>query len=65
MNERTVGVTVMPEYLQCEGIEAVLDNLTRRARVNAVATSPYVMVEADESTGNREPPIDAGAGAVP
>ncbi|MCH7728329.1 MAG: hypothetical protein IH991_17905, partial [Planctomycetes bacterium] len=64
MNERTVGVTVMPEYLQSEGIEAVLDNLTRRARVNAVATSPYVMVEADESTGNREPPIDAGAGAV-
>src|SRR6187549_511874 len=31
---------------------------------NAVATSPYVMEPADEKTGSREPPDDAGAGAV-
>src|SRR5581483_9572998 len=30
----------------------------------AVATSPYVMAPADEKTGNREPPDDAGAGKV-
>lgn len=59
-----LGVTVMPEYIQTEGIEGVLDNLVRRAGVTAVATSPYVMAEADEKTGSREPPIDAGAGAV-
>lgn len=62
--ERLVGVTVLPEYLQSEGVERVLDNLIKRANVTAVATSPYVMVEADEQTGSREPPIDAGAGGV-
>ncbi len=62
--QRLVGVTVLPEYLQCEGVEAVLDNLVRRAGVNAVATSPYVMEEGNQNTGNREPPIDAGAGSV-
>jgi len=63
MNERIVGVTVMPEYFQNEGVERVLDNL-QRAGCNALATSPYVMEAAGESTGSREPPIDAGAGKV-
>jgi hypothetical protein len=58
------GVTVMPEYFQTEGVESVLDRLAGRARVNAVATSPYVMEPADDKTGSREPPVDAGAGAV-
>src|SRR6185436_14396814 len=34
------------------------------AGANAVTTSPYVMEAADERTGVREPPDDAGAGAV-
>jgi len=59
-----LGVTVMPEYIQTEGIEAVLDNLMARCGATAVATSPYVMTPADERTGSREPPVDAGAGAV-
>ena len=59
-----LGVTVMPEYIQTEGIDAVLDNLIGKAGATAVATSPYVMAPADEKTGSREPPIDAGAGAV-
>ena len=63
-NKRLIGVTVLPEYAQSEGVEAVLDNLINRAKVTAVATSPYVMQLADEQTGGREPPIDAGAGAV-
>ncbi|MEP7366537.1 MAG: hypothetical protein ABI972_25045 [Acidobacteriota bacterium] len=63
MNTRIVGVTVMPEFFQNEGVERVLDNL-QRAGCNAFATSPYVMQPADEKTGSREPPIDAGAGKV-
>ena len=64
MPRNFVGITVMPEYLQNEGIERVLDNLVHRAGATAVATSPYVMEPADEKTGSREPPIDAGAGSV-
>jgi len=62
--QRQIGVTVLPEYLQYEGVEAVLDNLMQRAGVTAVSTSPYVMQLADEQTGVREPPADAGAGKV-
>jgi len=54
----------MPEYVQSEGIDRVLDNIAGRAGASAVATSPYVMAPADEKTGSREPPIDAGAGSV-
>ncbi|GIW78555.1 MAG: hypothetical protein KatS3mg105_0362 [Gemmatales bacterium] len=61
--ERFLGVTVMPEYVQNEGIDAVLHHLERMG-ATAVATSPYVMVAADAHTGSREPPDDAGAGNV-
>ena len=64
MRERLVGITVLPEFLQVEGVDAVLDNLVMKAGANAVTTSPYVMEVADEQTGGREPPDDAGAGAV-
>jgi hypothetical protein len=60
---RFLGVTVLPEYIQTEGIDKVLDNLARMG-ATAVATSPYVMEPADERTGSREPPDDAGAGKV-
>lgn len=53
----------MPEYFQNEGVDSVLDRLSM-AKVDMVATSPYVMEPADEKTGSREPPIDAGAGSV-
>ncbi|MCP5110076.1 MAG: hypothetical protein GY953_04500, partial [bacterium] len=59
-----LGVTVLPEYIQTESIDGVLDHLVSDVGATAVATSPYVMAPADEKTGNREPPIDAGAGAV-
>ncbi len=61
--QRFLGITVMPEYVQNEGIDRVLENLVR-AGATAVATSPYVMEPADEKTGSREPPDDAGAGTV-
>jgi hypothetical protein len=60
---RFLGVTVMPEYIQTEGIDGILKNL-KRIGATAVATSPYVMEEADEKTGSREPPADAGSGKV-
>jgi len=62
-SERLLGMTVMPEYLQVEGVASVLDHL-QDVGVNAVTTSPYVMALADKATGSREPPIDAGAGIV-
>lgn len=61
--EKLLGVTVMPEYLQSESVPVVLDRL-QQIGVNAITTSPYVMQPADEATGGREPPIDAGAGKV-
>ena len=62
--ERFVGMTVMPEDFQVEGVDNVLGTLRKRARVTAVATAPYVMAPSDARHGVREPPIDAGAGKV-
>ena len=64
MFRRFVGVTVLPEYIQSESIDGVLDNLVHKAGANAVATSPYLMEEAPPPIGRREPPSDAGAGGV-
>jgi hypothetical protein len=61
--QRFLGITVMPEYLQVEGVDRVLDNVVRMG-ATAVTTSPYVMQPADARTGSREPPDDAGAGQV-
>ena len=52
-NQRFLGVTVLPEYIQSEGIDGVLDNLITKVGANAVATSPYLMEEARQ--GNRRP----------
>lgn len=61
-HRKLVGVTVFPEYIQSEGIDAVLDRLVDVAGANAVTTSPYVMAKAAEGGGEREPPDDAGQG---
>ncbi len=63
-SNRFLGVAVLPEYIQSEGIDGVLQNLLEKVRANAVALSPYVMAETDPTLGKREPPADAGAGAV-
>lgn len=57
----TLGVTVLPEWPQVEGIDSLLDRL-QSAGVTDIATSPYVMEPAAD--GAREPPADAGAGKV-
>jgi hypothetical protein len=56
-----LGVTVMPEYFQVEGVAAVFDRLAP-LRPAALCTAPAVMAPADAATGAREPPADAGAG---
>ncbi len=60
---RTLGVTVMPEWFACEGVEPVLDRV-RALGATAIATSPYVLEPAPDGEGAREPPLDAGAGRV-
>ena len=57
------GVTVLPEFFQNEGVDSVVERL-RAARVDMIASSPYVMEPSDEKNGSREPPVDAGAGSV-
>lgn len=63
MAGRTLGVTVLPEWAQAEGVDAVLDRL-QAAGVTALATSPYVMEQVADGEGSREPPADGGAGDV-
>ena len=55
------GITVLPEYIQSEGAEAVLSNL-ERMHCTSVTTSPYVALESADGRGAREPPADAGLG---
>lgn len=62
MTDRNFGITVMPEYVQSEGIYAVLDNIAGSARAGSVTTSPYVAALAPEGRGHREPPSDGGLG---
>jgi len=57
-----LGITVMPEYAQSEGIEAVLHNIADVAGATSLTTSPYVAALAPEGTGHREPPGDGGLG---
>lgn len=59
----SLGVTVMPEWFQCEGIEAVLDNL-QSVGATALVTSPYLLSIANPGEGAREPPPDGEAGGV-
>tara|TARA_R110002049_G_scaffold4079_8_gene29437 strand:- start:2605 stop:3987 length:1383 start_codon:yes stop_codon:yes gene_type:complete len=62
MIDPNLGITVMPEYAQSEGVEAVLDNIAGLARAGSLTTSPYVASLAPKGTGHREPPSDGGLG---
>lgn len=63
VSRKRLGVTVMPESLQSEGIDAVLHNIGDRLAGTSVTTSPYVAAESGPGEGYREPPLDGGAGA--
>lgn len=62
MTAPKLGVTVMPEYIQSEGVAVVLDTLQGVAGAGSVTTSPYVAAEAAPGHGEREPPDDGGMG---
>lgn len=65
--EYLLGITVLPEYFQVEGASQVLANCVDIGHANAITTSPYVMRQVKNNEfglGQREPPIDAGAGGV-
>lgn len=59
---KELGITVMPEYIQSDGVDSVLSNVADLARATSVTTSPYVVAQSAEGTGHREPPIDGGKG---
>jgi hypothetical protein len=59
----SLGVTVMPEWFQCEGIQPVLDRL-QAAGASALVTSPYLLRVVAPGEGAREPPPDGDAGGV-
>ena len=58
-----LGVTVMPEWFQHEGIDPVLDRIAALG-ADAIATSPYVLERCADGEGAREPPPDGEAGKV-
>lgn len=60
--QHTLGITVLPEYVQAEGTDAVLERIAGTAGADSVTTSPYVAALAAEGEGHREPPADGGSG---
>jgi len=52
---RSLGVTVVGEFVVSEGVDRILDNL-QRAGVGAVATTPAVATPAAAGEGRHEPP---------
>ncbi|MEO1999004.1 MAG: hypothetical protein ABGZ17_27470 [Planctomycetaceae bacterium] len=58
--ERTLGITVLGDFILSEGVEAVVANVLN-AGANAVACNPTVTNAADEDTGSFQPPLDAGS----
>jgi hypothetical protein len=61
MRQRTLGITVLADFILSEGVDAVLDNVVRRAGATAVALNPTVTAPAAEGQGSWQPPTDAGA----
>lgn len=55
------GITVLADFILNEGVDGVLDNLTERAGVTAVALNATVTAESEEGKGSFQPPSDAGS----
>ena len=56
---KTVGVTVLGDFILSEGIGPILENLVASG-CTAVAVNPTVTAEAPEGEGSFQPPPDAG-----
>ena len=59
-SRRFLGFTVFCDFIQSEGIDAVLDNLDR-AGATAVAINPTVTEPSAKGEGTFQPPDDAGS----
>ncbi len=53
-----LGIVITPAEVQCEGLEAVLDNVQRRAGADRVNTTLGVYEPVAAGQGRREPPLD-------
>lgn len=60
--DRSFGITVMPDYAQSEGVDAVLETIAVRLGCDVLCTMPSVAQRCRDATGVREPPADGGAG---
>lgn len=60
-SSRTLGITVLADFVLSEGVDAVLDHVVGRAGATAVALNPTVTAPAEEGQGSWQPPSDAGA----
>lgn len=60
--QSSLGITIMPDYAQSEGVDAVLENIVDRLGCNVLCTTPSIAEPCPEGSGVREPPTDAGAG---
>lgn len=58
---RTLGVTVLTDFILNEGVDAILANITDRAHATAVAINPTVTSKSEEGEGSFQPPADAGS----
>lgn len=59
---RSLGITMMPEFAQCEGVNAVVDAIGGRLGADVLVTTPSVVEPVAAGLGVREPPDDGGAG---
>ncbi|MEO2035454.1 MAG: hypothetical protein ABGZ35_25525 [Planctomycetaceae bacterium] len=60
MSLKTLGITVLGDFILSEGVETILANL-HRVGATAVACNPTVTAPANEHTGSFQPPDDAGS----
>jgi len=58
---RFLGITVLSDFIQSEGVEQVLENVVDRAGASAVACNATVTAPGDAANGSWQPPADAGA----
>ena len=58
---RSLGITVLGDFIVNEGVEGILDNITRRAGATMVAVNPTVTAPSKEGVGSYQPPSDAGS----
>jgi hypothetical protein len=58
----SLGVTVMPDFAQSEGVGQVVENSAGRLGCDVLCTMPSVAERCPEGVGVREPPADGGAG---